>query len=72
MPQNSRRVLGKKGPHAWGHHKTPGAAFLHPRVKNRRGGLFKRQKSLGGCRLKEASKNGVSDIMFFIFVRTVH
>ena len=57
MPQNSRRVLEKKGPHAWGH-RAPAVAFLHPRVKNRRGGPLKRQKRIGGCRLEEASKNG--------------
>ena len=57
MPQNSRRVLEKKGPHA-GRTWTPRAAFLHTHVKYRRGVLFKRQKRIGGCRLEEASKNG--------------
>ena len=56
MPQNSRRVLEKKGPHAWGH-RAPAVAFLHPRVKICRGGPFKEQKSLGGCRLEDASKS---------------
>ena len=56
MPQNSRRVLGKKAP-THGDTITPRAAFLHPRVKNCRGGPFKEQKSLGGCRLEDASKS---------------
>ena len=58
MPQNFRRVLGKKGPHAGLTWRAPGVAFLRTRVKICRGGSFKEQKSLGGCRLEEASKNG--------------
>ena len=37
---------------------TPAVAFLRTRVKNCRGVPFKGHRGLGGCRLKESSKNG--------------
>ena len=37
---------------------TPRVAFLIRGFKNLREVPFKEQKSLGGCRLEEASKNG--------------